>query len=181
MESEPHLCEEEKERYLRQLLIFGPEGQAALKKSHVFIAGCGGLGSPIAMYLATAGVSTLTIVDNDTVALSNLNRQLLHGSVDIGREKVRSGEEILHAINPDITIRPISDSITPDTIPSLVADVDLIIDTADSKDTCLVLNQYAVNSGIPLIHGVVYGLHGQMMVIVPGTSTFLRCLVQSPV
>lgn len=176
----PGISDEESERYLRQILIFEESGQELLKNSHVFIAGCGGLGSPIAMYLAAAGVGNLTIVDRDVVSLSNLNRQLLHYTGDIGREKVISALEKLTDINPEITITVINASITSDSIHSLAQEADIIIDAVDNLDTRHILNTYSVQTGKPFIHGAVNGLSGQMMVIIPGQTACLRCLVQDP-
>ncbi|MDP3564558.1 MAG: ThiF family adenylyltransferase, partial [Methanoregula sp.] len=93
--------ERELERYKRQMMLFGEEGQERLKKAHIFIAGAGGLGSPISIYLAVAGVGTITIVDMDMVDQSNLNRQILHFGRDVGRKKTASAEEKLRELNPD--------------------------------------------------------------------------------
>ncbi len=175
------LSPEEQERYLRQILIFGESGQISLRNAHIFIAGCGGLGSPIAMYLAAAGVGRLTIVDHDTVSLSNLNRQLLHGTSDIGREKIISAEEKLRDINPEIKISCFNIPINQDTMPSLAAGADIIIDAVDSMETRYVLNTYAVRTGTPYIYGSVHGFYGQMMVIIPGKTACLRCLMDTPV
>ena len=175
------LSPDEKERYLRQILIFGESGQISLRKAHIFIAGCGGLGSPLAMYLAAAGVRRLTIVDHDTVSLSNLNRQLLHGTSDIGREKSISAEEKLRNLNPEIKISSFNILITHDTLPALAAGADIIIDAVDSMETRHVLNAYAVRTGTPFIYGSVHGFHGQMMVIIPGKTACLRCLMDTPV
>jgi len=175
------LSDEEKERYLRQILIFGHEGQESLKKSHVFIAGCGGLGSPIALYLAAAGVGTLTLVDQDTVVLSNLNRQLLHWSADIGRAKVRSGEEKLRCLNPEISIHAIHGSISSETLSALAKGADIIVDAVDLMETRLILNSYSVRFKVPFVHGAVHGLKGQMMVIMPGETACLQCLVHHPI
>lgn len=182
-EYDAHLClsPEEKERYLRQILIFNESGQISLRNAHIFIAGCGGLGSPIAMYLAAAGVGRLTIVDHDMVSLSNLNRQLLHWTNDIGREKTISAEEKLRNINPEIKISCFNIMITHDTLPVLAAGADIIIDAVDSMETRYVLNTYAIKTGTPFIYGSVHGFNGQMMVIIPGKTACLRCLMDTPV
>lgn len=177
MSSDFTLSDNERERYLRQILIFGSKGQEALKKSHVFIAGCGGLGSPIAMYLAAVGVGTLTIVDQDTVALSNLNRQILHWSDDIGREKITSAQEKLHSLNPEISIHAIHESIASNSLPILAKGADIIVDAVDSLETRLVLNSYCVRNKVPFVHGAVHGLKGQMMVIIPGDTACLQCFI----
>ena len=98
------LSNRELERYKRQILLFGEAGQERLKNSKIFIAGAGGLGSPVSIYLAVAGIGTLVIVDNDRVELTNLNRQILHGDSDIGRKKTESARETLARLNPDIEI-----------------------------------------------------------------------------
>ncbi len=94
----------ERERYKRQMMLFGDEGQERLKKAHIFIAGAGGLGSPVSLYLAVAGIGTITIIDMDVVDQTNLNRQILHFDRDIGKKKTASAAEKLREINPDITI-----------------------------------------------------------------------------
>lgn len=178
--TERDLTTGEQERYLRQILIFGDSGQISLHKAHICIAGCGGLGSPIAMYLAAAGVGRLTIVDHDIVTLSNLNRQLLHRTSDIGREKVISAAEKLREINPDIRISCINATITQDTIHGIASGCNVIIDALDSIETRQVLNAFAVRTGTPFIYGAVHALSGQMMVIVPGRTACLRCLFNTP-
>lgn len=182
-EQDAHLClsPDEQERYLRQILIFGDSGQISLRNAHIFIAGCGGLGSPIAMYLAAAGIGRLTIVDHDRVSLSNLNRQLLHGTRDIGREKIISAKEKLSDINPEIKISCFNIQITQNTMPALADGADIIIDAVDSMETRYVLNTYAVRTGTPFIYGSVHGFYGQMMVIIPGKTACLRCLMDTPV
>jgi adenylyltransferase/sulfurtransferase len=124
------LTAKERERYDRQIMIdeIGEEGQQKLKKAKVFVAGAGGLGSPVSMYLATAGVGLIRIVDHDTVNLSNLNRQILHWDKDIGRAKVESATDKLRNLNPDVKIEAIWETITPDNVCQLVADADLIVD-----------------------------------------------------
>jgi adenylyltransferase/sulfurtransferase len=174
------LSTDEQERYLRQILIFGNSGQISLRNAHIFIAGCGGLGSPIAMYLAAAGVGKLTIVDHDRVSLSNLNRQLLHGTSDVGREKIISAEEKLREINPEIILSCQNSLITHNTISTLASGADIIIDAVDSIETRHVLNVYAVRTGLPYMYGSVQGFSGQMMVIMPGKTACLRCLMNTP-
>jgi len=105
------LSERERERYKRQTMLFGDEGQERLKKAHIFIAGAGGLGSPIAIYLAVAGIGTITIVDMDTVDQTNLNRQILHTDRDVGKKKTVSAIEKLREYNADITINAIDTTI----------------------------------------------------------------------
>jgi len=148
--------ERERERYKRQIMLFGDEGQELLKKAHIFVAGAGGLGSPVSLYLAVAGVGTLTVVDRDEVDQSNLNRQILHYDCDIGRKKTESAEEKLHAINPDIRIRAIDTTIEEENVADLVGEADGIVDAMDNYLTRYLLNDVAIKKKIPLFHGAVF-------------------------
>jgi len=172
------LTERELQRYDRQMMIygFGEEGQEKLKKAKVFIAGAGGLGSPIAIYLAVAGIGTIRIVDHDTVELSNLNRQVLHQDENIGGEKAASAVAKLQKLNPDVRIEAISETITDDNASQLVADSDLIVDAMDNLPTRYLLNRTAIKKGIPFFHGAVYGFEGRAMTVIPGKSACLNCV-----
>ncbi|MFA4861240.1 ThiF family adenylyltransferase [Methanoregula sp.] len=170
------LSERELERYKRQILLFGEEGQEKLKRSHLFVAGAGGLGSPISLYLAVAGVGTLTLVDKDVVDLSNLNRQILHFDRDIGRRKTESAHEKLCAINPDIRVNVIDTTINESNVDRLVGDADGIVDAMDNYPTRYLLNASSQKKQIPLFHGAIRGLHGQVTTILPGTTPCLRCI-----
>ena len=175
------LSERERERYRRQILLFGDEGQERLKQAHIFIAGAGGLGSPVALYLAVAGVGTITIVDMDTVDLSNLNRQILHWGKDVGRLKTASVAEKLSALNPVVRVEEITGRIDEENIDSVAADCDLIVDAMDNFPTRYLLNRTALRKGVPFIHGAVRGLQGQATTVIPGKTPCLRCLFpQSP-
>ena len=155
---------------------FGEEGQEKLKKARVFIAGIGGLGSPVAIYLAAAGVGTIRIADHDTVELSNLNRQVLHHESNIGKKKVDSAATKLAQLNPDIKIEKISVTITDKNISRLVADSDLIVDAMDNLPTRYLLNKTAIEKNIPFFHGAVYGFEGRAMTIIPGKTACLNCV-----
>jgi len=170
------LTEDEIRRYDRQIRIFGEEGQNRLKKAKVFIAGVGGLGSPLSIYLAVAGIGKLRIVDNDVVALENLNRQILHWDNDIGREKIESAEAKLKGINPNVEVEPISETITEDNADRLVGDFDVIVDAMDNFATRYVLNKIALTKGVPFFHGAVHGFYGQATTIIPGKTACLRCI-----
>jgi molybdopterin/thiamine biosynthesis adenylyltransferase len=172
------LSSQELERYSRQLSLnnFGEAGQEKLKKARVFIAGAGGLGSPALIYLAAAGVGAIRIVDSDAVELSNLNRQILHWTQDIGRPKVDSSAEKLRLLNPEVEIEPLHDRIREDNLDTLISDFDLILDAVDNLPTRYLLNKYAVTHNIPFIHGAVYGFEGRAMTIIPGQSACLMCL-----
>ena len=175
-EGEMMLSERERERYKRQMLLFGDDGQERLKKAHIFIAGAGGLGSPIALYLAVAGIGTLTVVDNDVVDQSNLNRQILHYDRDIGRKKTASAEEKLRAANPDITVKVIDATIDASNAGALIGNADGIVDAMDNYPARYILNDVAITKDIPLFHGGIRGFYGQATTIIPHKTACLRCI-----
>jgi adenylyltransferase/sulfurtransferase len=170
------LSERELERYKRQILLFGEEGQEQLKRAHIFVAGAGGLGSPVSLYLAVAGIGAITLVDNDVVELTNLNRQILHYDRDIGRKKTVSAEEKLREINPDITVKVIDITIDETDVDRLVGRADGIVDAMDNYPTRYLLNETAVRKKIPFFHGAVQGLYGQATTIIPGLTPCLTCI-----
>jgi adenylyltransferase/sulfurtransferase len=170
------LSERERERYRRQILLFGEEGQERLKESGIFIAGVGGLGSPVSMYLAVAGVGTLTVVDSDVVDQTNLNRQVLHYDRDIGAKKALSAEEKLQEINPDITVRAIDARIDEANARKLVGRADGIVDAMDNYPARYILNRVALEKRIPLFHGAIRGMYGQATTIIPGKTPCLSCI-----
>ncbi|SDK12938.1 HesA/MoeB/ThiF family protein [Methanoculleus thermophilus] len=170
------LTERERERYSRQILLFGEEGQERLKQAKVFIAGAGGLGCPIALYLAVAGVGEIRLVDRDVVDRTNLNRQVLHWEKDLGIPKVRSAEEKLWEVNPDVRIEALEATINEANVHDLAAGADLIVDAMDNFPTRYLLNREAIRSGVPLIHGAIRGFDGQVTTIVPGRTACLECI-----
>ncbi len=170
------LSSRELERYDRQIPLLGEDGQNRLKKATVFIAGAGGLGCPISIYLAAAGIGKISIADKDVVALSNLNRQILHWEKDIDRKKASSAKEKLIEINHDIDVQAESETITEENAFELVADADLIIDAMDNYPIRFLLNKTAIIKNIPFIHGAINGFHGQAMTVLPGKSACLRCV-----
>ena len=170
------LSERERERYKRQILLFGEEGQEKLKSAKIFIAGAGGLGCPISLYLAVAGIGTLTLVDRDVVEQTNLNRQILHYDRDIGKKKTVSAGEKLREINPDIRVNVIDTTIDETNVLMLVGNADGIVDAMDNFPTRYLLNEAAINKKIPLFHGAIRGLYGQATTIIPGKTGCLRCI-----
>ena len=170
------LLERERERYSRQILLFGEEGQERLKKAKVFIAGAGGLGCPIALYLAVAGIGEIRLVDRDIVDRTNLNRQVLHWESDIGELKARSAEAKLREANPDIRVEALAVTIDETNVRDLVAGADLIVDAMDNFPTRYLLNREALRSGVPLIHGAIRGFDGQATTIIPGRTACLDCI-----
>ncbi len=177
------LTTDELERYERQIIIegFGEEGQERLKRAKVFVAGAGGLGSPVSIYLIAAGVGTVRIVDHDRVELSNLNRQILHWDEDIGRRKIDSALEKLKRLNQGVKIEATEEMITEANVSQLIAGFDLIVDAMDNLPTRYILNKAALERNIPFFHGAVYGFEGRAMTIIPGQTACLRCLYRGVV
>lgn len=173
------LTPEELGRYSRQTLIrgFGEEGQQKLKNAHVLVAGLGGLGSPASTYLVAAGVGHLTILDAERVELSNLNRQILHWQLDVGRSKAGSAIEKLWAMNPKAKIESRLETITRGNAGKLLKGADIVVDGMDNYPTRYLLNETCVHNRIPFIHGAVEGLVGQLATILPGEGPCLRCII----
>ena len=167
-------------RYSRQILLpeFGTEAQDRLLASRVLIVGAGGLGSPVALYLAAAGVGTLAIADDDAVDLSNLQRQILHRHADIGRAKVESAAEHIAALNPDTQVIPIAARLTGATLREQVAAADLVVDGCDNFDTRFAVNAACVDARTPLVSGAAIRMEGQVAVFIPARpdSPCYRCL-----
>jgi len=163
-------------RYERQILLLGADGQERIRDARVFVAGAGGLGSPVAIYLAAAGIGRIAIADFDTVDPSNLNRQILHWDGDVGRMKIDSAREKLTGINPDVEIDVISEKIDEDNVSELVGGSDLIVDAMDNFRTRYLLNKAAIARNIPLFHGAVHGFDGQVTTVIPGETACLRCI-----
>ncbi len=172
------LTKVELERYGRQIMMreIGAEGQERLKRARVFIAGAGGLSSAVSLYLATAGVGMIRVVDDDRVELSNLNRQVLHWDEDIGKAKAASATDKLKRLNRDVTIEAVEQRITGANVAQLVAGFDLIVDAMDNLATRYLLNKAALDGNMPLFHGAVCGFEGRAMTIIPGRTACLRCV-----
>jgi molybdopterin-synthase adenylyltransferase len=172
------LTQQELDRYQRQIMIngFGQPGQEKLRNTKVFLAGVGGLGSPAALYLAAAGIGAIRIVDTDTIELSNLNRQVLHWTDDIGARKIDSAKNKLLKINPGVAVETVQTKIDAENIDELVDGCDMILDAVDNLSTRYVLNLAAQKNKIPLFHGAISGFEGRAMTILPGSSACLMCL-----
>ena len=173
------LTPSERERYDRQIMIgeIGQEGQEKIKRSRVVIAGAGGLGSPIAIYLTAAGIGMIRMIDHDQVALSNLNRQILHWEEDIGRKKVDTARTKLRNLNSAVEIEAITETITEGNVSQLVDGCDVIVDAMDNLPTRYILNRCAIGKKLPFFHGAVYGFEGRVMTIIPGETACLRWYV----
>ncbi|WP_315980860.1 molybdopterin-synthase adenylyltransferase MoeB [Aliamphritea spongicola] len=167
-------------RYSRQIMLPEVEigGQEAWLNSTVLVLGVGGLGSPVAMYLAAAGVGKLILVDDDKVELTNLQRQIAHGTEDIGSAKVASAAATLASINPDIEIETVEQRLSPDDLGEWVQKVDLVLDCTDNFDTRFGVNQACVTHKKPLVSGSAIRLEGQVAVFDPrqDDSPCYRCL-----
>ncbi len=152
------------DRYARHLVLpeIGEEGQARLLESRVLVVGAGGLGSPLLLYLAAAGVGTLGVVDDDAVDLSNLQRQVVHGSSDIGRDKVESAKARLAEINPEVQVVAHRERITRATIEGLIADYELVADGSDNFPTRYLINDACYLMGKTLVSAAVMRFDGQI-------------------
>ncbi len=169
-----------RERYARQMTLpdFGEKGQELLTDSAVGIMGVGGLGSPAAYYLAAAGVGHIILADYQRPDLTNLNRQILHWSEDVGqRSKPASAAWKLKRFNPEIMIEVRETEVSSQNIAQVFDGVDVILDCLDSFGPRFILNDHAIAEGVPFVHAAVEGLHGQITVIEPGLTPCLRCLV----
>jgi adenylyltransferase/sulfurtransferase len=176
------LTEEQIERYSRQIILpnVGGKGQKKLLNAKVLIVGAGGLGSPAALYLASAGIGKIGIVDSDEVELNNLQRQILHSTKDVGRKKVDSARDRLKAINQDVEISPYNIRLTSENILEIIKDYDIIVDGSDNFPTRYLVNDACVLSKKPLSHGGIFRFDGQAITILPGESPCYRCLFPEP-
>ena len=169
--------DEEVDRYARHLLLreIGGAGQQALKAARVLIVGAGGLGAPAALYLAAAGVGRIGLVDPDTVALSNLQRQILYDSADVGRAKVEAAAERLEGLNANVAIEQIAERLTPDNAAALMRPYDLVLDGTDDFATRFAVNAACLAEARPLVSGAIGRWTGQVGVFA-GRPCY-RCLV----
>jgi sulfur-carrier protein adenylyltransferase/sulfurtransferase len=176
------LTKEQRERYSRHLLVpeIGLEGQTKLLNAKVLALGAGGLGSPIALYLAAAGVGTLGIVDDDEVDLSNLQRQVIHTTDRIGVSKVDSAEEAIRGLNPDVNVVKYKTRLDASNIMEIIEGYDVIVDGADNFPTRYLLNDASVRLGIPVVSASILGFDGQLSVFKPHDGPCYRCLYPVP-
>lgn len=167
-------------RYSRQIMLprFDIAGQEKLIASRVLVVGVGGLGSPVALYLAAAGVGHLTLIDDDVVELSNLQRQIAHGTEDIGKPKVESAREALNQLNPLVQVETINRRLDEAQLNQLIARCDLVLDCSDNFATRFEVNRCCVNNKIPLVSGAAIGMEGQVAVFDSRTADqpCYRCL-----
>ncbi len=167
-------------RYSRHILLdeIGIEGQQRLLDSHALVIGAGGLGSPVALYLASAGVGKITLVDHDSVDLTNLQRQVLHTTGRVGQPKATSGKQALAAINPEVEVIAICERADEQTLAGLVASASVVLDCTDNFRTRHAINRACVAAGVPLVSGAAIRMDGQIAVFDPrsGQSACYACL-----
>ena len=176
------LTDEQLERYSRHILLkeVGPKGQRRLLEGKVLIIGAGGLGAPAAMYLAAAGVGTIGIVDADVVDLSNLQRQIIHSTPDVGKPKVQSAEETIHAMNPDVRVNAIREFVWSGNIREIIRPYDFVIDGTDNFPAKFLINDACVLEKKAFSHAGILRFNGQLMTYVPGKGPCFRCVFREP-
>ncbi len=176
------LTDQQLERYSGHITLkeIGVKGQKKLLAAKVLIIGAGGLGAPAAMYLAAAGVGTIGIADCDSVELSNLQRQIIHTTDDVGKSKVQSAAETIKALNPDVTVRTYRKYVSSKNIAEMIADYDFIIDCADNFPTKFLINDACVLGRKPFCHAGILRFEGQLMTCVPDKGPCYRCIFEAP-
>ena len=176
------LSQEEIQRYSRHLILpeVGVKGQEKLKEAKILLIGAGGLGSPLLMYLAAAGVGTLGIIDDDKVDFSNLQRQIAHKTTDVGRYKVDSAKETIEGINPNTKVITFKERLTRNNITEILKGFDFIIDGTDNFQTRYLVNDACVFAKKPFVYGSIYRFEGQSTVFWPGKGPCYRCLFAEP-
>jgi adenylyltransferase/sulfurtransferase len=173
------LSSSELERYHRQMMIsgWGEEGQLLLKAAKVVVVGVGGLGCPVSLYLAAAGVGEIVLVDSESFELSNLNRQVLGWERDIGRDKVEAAGEKLSGFNPEVTVIEKRTEVTTDNIDELILGATVVVDALDNWDTRFIVNDACVRNQTPFVHAGIIGFSGQVTTIIPGEGPCLNCII----
>ncbi len=177
-----NFTDQEVERYARHIILehIGIEGQLKLLNSKVLIIGAGGLGSPAALYLSAAGIGTIGIADGDIVDLSNLQRQIIHSTNDIGISKVKSAKNKMLALNPGITVNTYKEYLNASNILEIISSYDFIIDGSDNFATKFLINDACLLSKKPFSHGGILRFAGQTMTVVPDYSACYACVFNSP-
>ncbi len=175
------LSSEQVERYKRHLLLdgVGPDGQLKILNGRVLVVGAGGLGSPVALYLAAAGVGTIGLIDADVVSLSNLQRQVIHFTSNLGELKVESARRKIEDVNPDVRVVAHAELLTADNAETLFAQYDFIVDCTDNFPVKFLINDVCVRMGKPFSHGGILRFQGETFTHLPGTACY-RCLFSEP-
>ena len=180
--TELDFSEEEIRRYSRHIVLpeVGGIGQKQINRASVLVVGAGGLGSPVAFYLAAAGVGKIGIVDNDVVDTSNLQRQILHTTADVGRKKVESARETLLALNPNLTIVPHDMRLNSANIRDILKDYDVVAEGSDNFPTKFLVNDACAMTGTPLSMAGIFRFSGQILTVIPREGPCYRCLIPQP-
>jgi molybdopterin/thiamine biosynthesis adenylyltransferase len=173
--------EEQIQRYSRHILLqdVGVEGQEKIQNGKVLIVGAGGLGAPIAFYLAAAGVGTIGIIDGDVVDLSNLQRQIIHFTADVNKPKVISAKEKINQLNPDVNVITYQTLLTSENALEIIKNYDFVVDGTDNFPVKFLINDACVIAKKPFSHGGILRFEGQTLTYLPGTACY-RCLFHSP-
>ena len=176
------LTDVQHERYHRQLVLdaVGEGGQKKICNAKVLVVGTGGLGSPVLWYLTAAGVGTLGIADGDVVDRSNLQRQIIHSTSDVGRPKVDSAAEKLTRLNPEVRLIKHPLMAAPENIAQVIEGYDFVVDATDNFEAKFLINDACVLAGTPFSHAGVLRMSGQTMTVLPGSSACLRCVIDQP-
>ncbi|MEK7285717.1 MAG: molybdopterin-synthase adenylyltransferase MoeB [Nitrospirota bacterium] len=176
------LTEEQLVRYSRHILLpeVGGKGQKKIAAAKVLVVGAGGLGSPALLYLAAAGVGTLGVIDGDQVDLSNLHRQIIHHTNNVGEDKVFSAAQKIAALNPDVQVMPFRENLNAENAIGLFEQFDIIVDGTDSFPIKFLINDAAFFTKKPLVHGGILRFDGQLMTVLPEQSTCYRCIFKEP-
>jgi len=176
------LNEQQIERYSRQIILeeIGGAGQEKLLSSKVLIVGAGGLGAPAALYLAAAGVGTIGIVDFDKVDLTNLQRQVIHHTEDVGVDKVISAQNKINAINPDVTVQIHQTKVTAKNISEIIRQYNFVIDGTDNFPAKFLINDACYFEKVPFSHAGILRFYGQLITVLPGETTCYRCIFREP-
>jgi molybdopterin-synthase adenylyltransferase len=176
------LTEKQIERYNRHIILeqVGSAGQEKLLNSKVLIIGAGGLGSAVGLYLAAAGVGTIGIADSDKVDLTNLQRQIIHHTSDVGTEKTKSAENTIRAINPDVTVQTYQLKVKANNITDIIRNYDFVIDGTDNFGAKFLINDACYFEKIPFSHAGIIRFTGQLITVLPGETTCYRCIFNAP-
>jgi molybdopterin-synthase adenylyltransferase len=169
------------ERYSRHIILqdVGVEGQQKILEGKVLIVGAGGLGSPVALYLAAAGVGTIGIIDGDVVDMTNLQRQVIHFTADVNKAKVLSAKEKIEQLNPDVKVVVYQELLSTYNIFDIIKEYDIVVDGTDNFPTKFLINDACVLAGIPFSHGGILRFEGQTFTYTPGNACY-RCVFNAP-
>ena len=174
--------EQQVERYGRQLILpeIGRAGQRRLAEARVALIGVGGLGSPVALYLAAAGVGRLGAIDPEPIELSNLHRQILYAADELGQAKVQVAQQRLQSLNPDVNVVPVQERLAEHNAAAILQGYDVVVDGSDNVPTRYLVNDACIELNRPLVHGAIIGFDGHLMTILPRRSACLRCVFPEP-